>query len=65
VPSARNCAYAPSVPFLNEKGHGDLVVKVVVQIPRKLSRTQRDLVKELADSMTVDNKPSSPACWKR
>ncbi len=26
------------VPYLNEKGHGDLIVKVVVQIPRKLSR---------------------------
>ena len=53
------------VPFLNEKGHGDLVVKVVVQIPRKLSRTQRDLVKELADSMTVDNKPSSPGLLEK
>jgi molecular chaperone DnaJ len=37
----------------------------VVQIPRKLSRTQRDLVKELADSMTVDNKPSSPGLLEK
>ncbi len=48
------------VPYLNEKGHGDLVVKVVVQIPRKLSRAQRELVAKLAESMTVDNKPTSP-----
>jgi molecular chaperone DnaJ len=48
------------VPFLNEKGHGDLVVKVVVQIPKKLSRAQRELVSKLAESLTVDNKPSSP-----
>jgi len=26
------------MPYLNEKGHGDLIVKVVVQIPRKLNR---------------------------
>ena len=48
------------VPFLNEKGRGDLVVKVVVQIPRKLSRTQRDLIKGLAESLSVENKPTSP-----
>jgi molecular chaperone DnaJ len=48
------------VPYLNERGHGDLVVKLVVQIPKKLSRAQRDLVAKLAESMTVDNKPSSP-----
>jgi molecular chaperone DnaJ len=53
------------VPYLNEKGLGDLVVKVVVQIPRKLSRAQRDLVKELAESLAVDNKPSSPGLLEK
>ena len=53
------------VPYLNEKGQGDLVVKVVVQIPRKLTRAQRELVKELAESMTVDNKPSSPGLLEK
>ncbi len=48
------------VPYLNEKGHGDLIVKVVVQIPRKLSRSQRELVTKLSESLTVDNKPASP-----
>jgi molecular chaperone DnaJ len=48
------------VPHLNERGHGDLIVKVVVQIPRKLNRAQRDLVAKLAESMAVDNKPTSP-----
>lgn len=48
------------VPFLNERGSGDLIVKVVVQIPRKLSRAQRDLVAKLAETMTVDNKPTAP-----
>jgi molecular chaperone DnaJ len=48
------------VPYLNDKGHGDLVVKVVVQIPRKLNRGQRELVTKLAETMTVENKPASP-----
>jgi molecular chaperone DnaJ len=49
------------VPFLNEKGAGDLIVKVVVQIPRKLSRAQRDLVAKLSESLSVENKPTSPS----
>ena len=48
------------VPFLNEKGNGDLLVRVVVQIPRKLTRAQRDLVQKLAETMAVDNKPTAP-----
>jgi molecular chaperone DnaJ len=48
------------VPYLNEKGRGDLIVKTVVQIPKKLTKTQRDLVAQLAESLTVENKPSSP-----
>ncbi len=53
------------VPHLNEKGRGDLVVKVVVQIPRKLSRAQRELIAKLAESMTVENKPASPGLIER
>jgi molecular chaperone DnaJ len=48
------------VPVLNEKRAGDLIIKVVVQIPRKLSRAQRELITQLAESMTVENKPTSP-----
>ncbi|HLY42111.1 MAG TPA: molecular chaperone DnaJ [Terracidiphilus sp.] len=51
---------ARGVPHLNEKGRGDLIVKVMVQIPKKLSRAQRDLVAQLAESLTVENKPTSP-----
>jgi molecular chaperone DnaJ len=49
------------VPFLNERGSGDLVAKVVVEIPRKLSKTQRELVNKLAETMTVDNQPATPS----
>jgi molecular chaperone DnaJ len=53
------------VPYLNEKGHGDLVVKVIVQIPRKLSRAQRELVTKLSESLTVENRPSSPGLLEK
>jgi molecular chaperone DnaJ len=48
------------VPYLNEKGRGDLIVKVVVQIPKKLTRAQRELITELSNSLSVENKPTSP-----
>jgi molecular chaperone DnaJ len=53
------------VPYLNERGKGDLIIKVEVQIPRKLSRAQRELVANLAETMTVDNKPTSPGLMEK
>jgi molecular chaperone DnaJ len=53
------------VPFLNEKGKGDLIVKVVVQIPKKLTRQQRELVSQMAESMAVENKPASPSLMEK
>ena len=47
------------VPRLNESGRGDLVVEVLVQTPKKLTRNQRELMRQLADSMEIDNKPAS------
>jgi molecular chaperone DnaJ len=47
------------VPFLNERGRGDLVVEVVVQTPRKLTKPQRDQIKQLAEALAVENKPTS------
>lgn len=53
------------VPYLNEKGKGDLVVTVVVQIPKKLSRAQRELVSQLAETLKVENRPSSPGLLEK
>ena len=53
------------VPYLNERGKGDLIVKVIVQIPRKLNRAQRELVAKLAETMSVDNKPASPGLMEK
>ncbi len=47
------------VPYLNEHGRGDLIVQVVVQTPRKLSKTQREQIRQLAEALAVDNKPTS------
>jgi molecular chaperone DnaJ len=53
------------IPLLNESGRGDLIVQVLVQVPRKLSRSQRELVAKLAETMAVDNKPASPSLMEK
>ena len=47
------------VPHLNESGRGDMVVQVLIQTPKKLTRTQRELVRQLQESLAVENKPAS------
>ncbi len=49
------------VPILNSKGKGDLIVTVAVQVPKKLSKVQRELMRQLADSLAIENKPASPS----
>jgi molecular chaperone DnaJ len=53
------------VPHLNERGQGDLVVRVLVQTPRKLSKAQRELMAKLGETMSVDNRPSAPGLLDR
>jgi len=38
-------------------GHGDLHIRVVVEVPAKLDARQRKLIKELDESRTEDNYP--------
>ena len=47
------------VPHLNDRGKGDLMVEVRVQTPSKLTREQRELMRQMAETMTVENKPHS------
>lgn len=47
------------VPRLNEHGRGDLVVQLVVQTPKKLTKAQRELIRQLGDTMQVENTPTS------
>jgi molecular chaperone DnaJ len=53
------------VPILNGRGNGDLLVTVVVQVPKKLSKMQRELMRQLADSLEVENKPAAPSFMEK
>ncbi len=47
------------VPFLNEHGRGDLIVQIMVETPKRLSKTQREAIRQLGDSLEMENKPTS------
>jgi len=47
------------VPHLNERGKGDLIVEIRVATPSKLTRQQRELIKQLSETMVVENEPHS------
>src|SRR5487761_1373008 len=47
------------VPHLNDHGRGDLVVQVVAQVPRKLTKPQKELMRQLAETLTIENTPAS------
>jgi molecular chaperone DnaJ len=47
------------VPYLNERGRGDLIVQVAIQTPKKLTRIQKELLRQLGETLTVENTPTS------
>jgi molecular chaperone DnaJ len=47
------------VPHLNERGKGDLVVEVRVATPSRLTKQQRELMKQLSETMVVENEQQS------
>jgi molecular chaperone DnaJ len=47
------------VPHLNSSGKGDLIVEIRVQTPGKLTKQQKDLLKQLSETMVVENTPHS------
>ncbi len=53
------------VPHLNATGKGDLIVEVRVQTPTKLSKQQRDLLKQLGETMEKENTPHSHGLMDR
>lgn len=53
------------VPVLRGRGRGDLIVHVEVQIPKKLSVRQRELLEELAAITEVDDKHDKRTFFER
>ncbi|HEX4155962.1 MAG TPA: molecular chaperone DnaJ [Acidobacteriaceae bacterium] len=47
------------VPHLNAHGRGDLVVEVRVQTPAKLTKQQKELMRQLNESIAVENTPQA------
>ena len=50
---------AKGVPHLNERGKGDLVVEIRVSTPTKLTKQQKELMRQLGETMVVENAPQS------
>jgi len=53
------------VPYLNEHGRGDMVVQVAVQTPKKLTKVQKELLRQLGESLTVENTPTSRSLFSK
>jgi molecular chaperone DnaJ len=53
------------VPHLNSHGKGDLIVEVRIATPGKLTKMQRELLKQLAETMTVENIPTSRGLFSK
>ena len=53
------------VPALQSSGKGDMYVKVRVETPRKLSKRQRELMTELGETFSVDNKPEPRSLFEK
>jgi molecular chaperone DnaJ len=47
------------VPRLNEHGRGDLLVEIIVQTPKKLTKAQRELIRQLGESISMENTATS------
>jgi molecular chaperone DnaJ len=53
------------VPHLNAHGKGDLIVEVRVQTPSKLNKHQKDLLRQLSESLAVENTPTSRGIFEK
>jgi molecular chaperone DnaJ len=53
------------VPHLNEHGKGDLIVEIRVATPSKLSKQQKELLRQLGETMQVENTPTSRGLFEK
>jgi molecular chaperone DnaJ len=47
------------VPHLNEYGRGDLIAQIIVRTPTKLTKAQKELLKQLGETVKVENTPTA------
>jgi molecular chaperone DnaJ len=53
------------VPHLNEHGKGDLIVEIRVATPSRLTKAQRELLRQLGETMQVENTPTSRGLFEK
>jgi molecular chaperone DnaJ len=53
------------VPHLNSHGKGDLIVEIRVQTPGKLTKAQKELLRQLSETMVVENTPTSRGLFEK
>jgi molecular chaperone DnaJ len=53
------------VPHLNSHGKGDLIVEIRVETPGKLTKQQKELLRQLSETMVVENTPTSRGLFEK
>ncbi len=53
------------VPHVNSHGRGDLYVHVEVKVPPQLTKEQRKLLEDLADTLPADNRPNEKGLFDK
>jgi molecular chaperone DnaJ len=53
------------VPHLNSHGKGDLIVEIRVKTPAKLTKQQKELLRQLSETMVVENTPTSRGLFEK
>ena len=53
------------VPHLNSHGKGDLIVEIRVQTPGKLNKQQKELLRQLSETIVVENTPTSRGIFSK
>ena len=53
------------VPALQSSGKGDMYVQIRVQTPSKLNKRQRELMVELGETFSIDNKPEPRSLFEK
>ena len=56
---------AKGVPHLNSHGKGDLIVEVRVQTPSKLTKQQKELLRQLSETISIENTPASRGIFSK